>query len=39
MRALKHEEFYVKDYRAAREARESIARCFESYNEQRLHPG
>jgi putative transposase len=36
-RTLKYEEVYLKDYGAVGEARESIARYFEFYNQRRLH--
>ena len=36
-RSLKYEEVYLKDYRTVEQARESIGRYFEFYNQQRLH--
>jgi putative transposase len=36
-RSLKYEEVYLRDYRAVGEARESITRYFEFYNQRRLH--
>ncbi len=36
-RSLKHEEVYLKAYESVAEARQSIAACFEFYNQQRLH--
>jgi putative transposase len=36
-RTLKYEEVYLKDYRTVAQARESIGRYFEFYNQRRLH--
>ena len=36
-RSLKYEEVYLKDYASVTEARESIARYFRFYNQERLH--
>jgi putative transposase len=36
-RTLKYEEVYLKDYRTVEQARASIGRYFEFYNQRRLH--
>ena len=36
-RSLKYEEVYLKDYRTLEQARASIGRYFEFYNQRRLH--
>jgi putative transposase len=36
-RTLKYEEVYLKEYRTVAQARESIGRYFEFYNQRRLH--
>ncbi len=36
-RSVKYEDVYLKDYRDIREARESLAKYFTFYNQERLH--